>query len=76
MMGMPGIGGPMPSPEQIAAMQKQLGAPGGGAPGAGGLPAAPPPGLSLPPTFPGFGGGGMPRLPGLGGGINPFGKKK
>src|SRR4051812_12216650 len=72
MMGMPGQG--MPSPEQIAAMQKQMG--GGGAGGApGGLPSFPPGGL--PPTFPGLGaGGGLPKLPGLGGGFNPFGGKK
>jgi signal recognition particle subunit SRP54 len=74
MMGklgqMMGMGG-MPSPEQIAAMQKQL--PGGA--GAPGLPAAPPPGaFNMPPNFPGLGG---PKLPGLGGGFNPFsGKKK
>jgi signal recognition particle subunit SRP54 len=60
MMGLPG-GGAMPKPEEIAAMQKQLGG------------AAPPPGLNLPPNFPG---GGLPKLPGLGGGFNPFGKKK
>ena len=73
MMGVPGMGGPMPSPEQIAAMQKQLGVPG--APAApGGLPDAPPPGaFNLPPNFPGLG-GGLPKLPGLG--SNPFGKKK
>jgi signal recognition particle subunit SRP54 len=62
MMGLPG-GGAMPKPEEIAAMQKQL----------GGAPGAPPPGLNLPANFPG---GGLPKLPGLGGGFNPFGKKK
>jgi signal recognition particle subunit SRP54 len=76
MMGLGG-GMPMPSPEQIEAMQKQLG--GAGLPGAPsgppGIPAAPPPGaFNLPPQFPGLGGG--PKLPGLGGGFNPFGKKK
>jgi signal recognition particle subunit SRP54 len=78
MMGLGG-GMPMPTPEQIEAMQKQLGGagipgmpPGGGAPG---IPAAPPPGaFNLPPQFPGLGGG--PKLPGLGGGFNPFGGKK
>ena len=76
MMGLGG-GMPMPSPEQIEAMQKQLG--GAGLPGAPsgppGIPAAPPPGaFNLPPQFPGLGGG--PKLPGLGGGFNPFGGKK
>ena len=77
MMGMGG-GMAMPTPEQIEAMQKQI---GGGAPphglpsGPPGIPAAPPPGaFNLPPQFPGLGGG--PKLPGLGGGFNPFGKKK
>jgi signal recognition particle subunit SRP54 len=69
MMGVPGLGGPMPSPEQIAALQKQMG---------GGEGGAPPPGMpNLPANFPGLGAGGMPKLPGLGGGgFNPFGKKK
>jgi signal recognition particle subunit SRP54 len=81
MMGklgqMMGMGSGMPSPEQIAALQKQAGV--GGPPGApglpgAGLPGAPPPGaFNLPPSFPGLG-GGLPKLPGLGG--NPFGKKK
>jgi signal recognition particle subunit SRP54 len=81
MMGklgqMMGGGMAMPTPEQIEAMQKQI---GGGAPhglpsGPPGIPAAPPPGtFNLPPQFPGLGGG--PKLPGLGGGFNPFGKKK
>jgi signal recognition particle subunit SRP54 len=76
MMGLGG-GMPMPSPEQVEAMQKQLG--GAGLPGAPsgppGIPAAPPPGaFNLPPQFPGLGGGG--KLPGLGGGFNPFGGKK
>src|ERR1700688_1789505 len=76
MMGLGG-GMPMPSPEQIEAMHKQLG--GAGLPGAPsgppGIPVAPPPGaFNLPPQFPGLGGG--PKLPGLGGGFNPFGGKK
>ena len=63
MMGMSG----MPSPDQIAALQKQ-------APPDAGVPGAPPPGaFNIPPSFPGFG-GGLPKLPGLGG--NPFAKKK
>ncbi len=80
MMGklgqMMGLGGGMPTPEQIEAMQKQMG--GGGPPalppGAAGIPAAPPRGaFNLPPQFPGLGAG---KLPGLGGGFNPFGAKK
>jgi signal recognition particle subunit SRP54 len=72
-----GLGGgmPTPTPEQIEALQKQM---GGGLPG--GLPAMPP-GLDGPPGLPGL--GGAPKLPGLGGlpGAgnpfgNPFGKKK
>jgi signal recognition particle subunit SRP54 len=76
MMGklgqMMGIGGgmPTPSPEQIAAMQKSLGAGAGAPPG---IPSAPPPGaFSLPAQFPGLGA----KPPGLGG-FNPLaGKKK
>ncbi|MBN9080310.1 MAG: signal recognition particle protein [Rhizobiales bacterium 62-17] len=69
-------GGGMPSPEQMAELQKQM---GGAAPQ---LPEKPPPGLTsggplLPNGLPGIGG---PKLPGLGGGtpggFNPFGKKK
>ncbi len=76
MMGM-GAGTPMPSAEQIEAMQQQLGGGGGPPPGAPGLPSAPPPGaFNLPPQFPGLG-GGVPKLPGLGGGgFKPFGGKK
>ncbi|VTZ26533.1 Signal recognition particle protein [Methylocella tundrae] len=94
MFGMPGagMGGmPQPSPEQIAALQKQLGPmPGGPAPKpvAAPKPLAPPPaGVSAAPKLPGLGGGAggglgaQPgKLPGLGGGLlsglNPFGKKK
>ena len=77
MMGLGG-GMPMPSPEEMAALQKQMGG-GAGAPGLPsgppGIPAAPPPGaFNLPPQFPGLGGGA--KLPGLGGGFNPFGGKK
>ncbi len=80
MFGLGGgaMGGGMPSPEQIAEMQKQMG--GGAAPK---LPDAPPPGaFSAPPKLPGMPGGlsglGGPKLPGLGGlpNFNPFGKKK
>jgi signal recognition particle subunit SRP54 len=75
MMGklgqMMGIGGgmPAPSPEQIAAMQKSLGAGAGAPPG---IPSAPPPGaFSLPAQFPGLGA----KPPSLGG-FNPLGGKK
>ncbi len=66
-------GGTVPSPEEIAALQKQLGS---GA-GATSLPEMPS-GLfgktpKLPSGLPGLGGG---KLPGLGGGFNPFEKKK
>jgi len=71
-----GFGGgmAMPTPEQIAQMQKATGGAPGGAPRpAGGIPTAPPPGaFNLPPQFPGLGAG--PKLPGLGGGFP--GKKK
>jgi signal recognition particle subunit SRP54 len=70
MLGIGGGGGP--TPEQLEALQKQMG--GGAAPPTG-LPGAPPPGaFNLPANFPGIGGG--PKLPGLGGGFNPFGGKK
>ncbi|MEH3148125.1 MAG: signal recognition particle protein [Methylobacterium frigidaeris] len=64
--GMPG-GMPEPTPEQIAALEKQFG---------GKLPPMPP-NLGAPgkmPSLPGLGGGKLPGLPGLGG--LPFGKKK
>jgi signal recognition particle subunit SRP54 len=74
-----GLGGgmPQPTPEQIEALQKQM---GGGAlpPGAGGLPPLPPlpPALSgKGPALPGLPGLGGAKLPGLGGGF-PFGGKK
>jgi signal recognition particle subunit SRP54 len=78
MMGFGG-GAPMPSPEQLAALQTQRG--GAGAPQGlakpAGIPDAPPPGaFNLPPQFPGLPGVGGPKLPGLGGGFNPFGGKK
>jgi signal recognition particle subunit SRP54 len=74
MMGMGNM--PMPTPEQVEALQKQMGAGAGPGqpPGPPGLPSAPPPGaFNLPPQFPGLGG---TKLPGLGGGFNPFGGKK
>ena len=66
--GLPG-GMPAPSPEQLDALQKQL--------GGGKIPDAPPPGAFAPkPGLPGLPGLGSGKLPGLGGGFNPFGKKK
>lgn len=67
-----GMGGmPQPTPEQIEALQKQMGGklpdfPGG----AGGLPPMP----KGVPGLPGLGGSKIPGLPGIGG--FPFGKKK
>jgi len=75
MMGLGNM--PMPTPEQVQALQKQMGGGSGSGqpPGLPGLPSAPPPGaFNLPPQFPGLGGG--PKLPGLGGGFNPFGEKR
>ena len=65
---MMGLGGGMPSPEEMAKLAEKMpgGIPGSGLPGAPGLPPNMP-GLpsSLPPKFPG--GPGFPGLPGLGG---------
>ena len=62
---------PQPTPEQIEALQKQM--------GGGSLPPLPP-GLSGPakggPALPGLGGPKIPGLPGLPGLGLPFGKKK
>jgi signal recognition particle subunit SRP54 len=74
LANMLGMGGGMPSPEQMAEMAKNM--PGGGAPG--GLPPSMP---KLPPNFPGVP-GGIPGLGGLGGrppglgGFPGLGKKK
>ncbi|WP_262271477.1 MULTISPECIES: signal recognition particle protein [Microvirga] len=71
MFGLGGGGMPQPTPEQIEALQKQMGGklpdfPGG----AGGLPPMP----KGVPGLPGLGGAKIPGLPGIGG--FPFGKKK
>ena len=71
MFGIGGGGMPQPTPEQIEALQKQMGGklpdfPGG----AGGLPSMP----KGVPGLPGLGGPKIPGLPGIGG--FPFGKKK
>jgi signal recognition particle subunit SRP54 len=71
-LGGGGMGGmPQPTPEQLEALQKQMGGklpdfPGG----AGGLPQMP----KGVPGLPGLGGGKIPGLPGIGG--FPFGGKK
>jgi signal recognition particle subunit SRP54 len=71
-LGGGGMGGmPQPTPEQMEALQKQMGGklpdfPGG----AGGLPQMP----KGVPGLPGLGGGKIPGLPGIGG--FPFGGKK
>jgi signal recognition particle subunit SRP54 len=68
-----GMGGAMPSPEQMAELAKKF--PGGklpeGMPNAGGLPPTMP---KLPPNFPGL--PGLGKFPGLPGGPPGFGKKK
>jgi signal recognition particle subunit SRP54 len=84
MMGLGG-GMPQPSPEQIAAMQEQMGRAGGpgmpqnllppGIGGGGGMPKLPPGLGGGPPGRAGIPGLGGPKLPGLGGGF-PFGGKK
>jgi len=87
MAQMFGLGGgmPQPTPEQIEALQKQMGKMPGGMPQMpGGLPQmpkefAPPPGAfnlpKMPAGMPGLPGLSSGKLPGLGG-FNPFGKKK
>ncbi len=71
--GMPGgMGGmPQPTPEQLEALQKQMGGAGGKLPE---MPADLLKGGA--PRLPGLPGLGAPKLPGLGGGFNPFGGKK
>jgi signal recognition particle subunit SRP54 len=65
LANMLGLGGGMPSPEQMAKLAEKM---PGGLPGASGLPSAMP---GLPARFPGSG----PLLPGLGG-LPGLGKKK
>ncbi|HYA80369.1 MAG TPA: signal recognition particle protein [Methylocystis sp.] len=69
---MMGFGMDMPSPQEIAEMQKQMGAKGGAPQLSHSLPEAPPKELFEPkkPALPGLGGGGILS------GLNPFGKKK
>lgn len=79
MFGMGGgMGAGMPSPEEMADMQKQMGGQMPNMPNLPKLPDAPPAGAFGPkpgmPGLPGLGAKG-PGLPGLGG-FNPFGKKK
>ncbi len=81
MLGLPGGGMPQPTPEQLAAMQKQMGqrhaAPAPQSRPHGHAPQKPASGTGEAPKLPGLGGA---QLPGLGGGLlsglNPFGKKK
>jgi signal recognition particle subunit SRP54 len=73
MFGLPGggIGGgvPQPTPEQLAALQRQVGHKQIG--------AQPGPKPAEPPKLPGLGGAKLPGLSsGLWSGLNPFGKKK
>jgi signal recognition particle subunit SRP54 len=58
-----GLGGGMPSPEQMAELAKKM---------PGGLPGMPPGGAGLPPGMPGL----PPKLPGLGGGLPGLGGPK
>jgi signal recognition particle subunit SRP54 len=71
-----GMGGGMPSAEEMARLAERM---PGGIPGGipGGLPSGLPGAPKLPPTFPGAGLPGLPKgpLPGLGG-FPGFGKKK
>ena len=81
MLGLPGGGMPQPTPEQLAAMQKQMGqrhaAPAPQSRPQGHASQKPVSGTGEAPKLPGLGGA---QLPGLGGGLlsglNPFGKKK
>jgi len=70
LANMLGLGGGMPSPEQMAELAKKM--PGGLPPGMPGAPGLPPTMPSLPPNFPGLPGLG-PKFPG---GLPGLGKKK
>jgi signal recognition particle subunit SRP54 len=66
-----GLGGGMPSPEEMQKMAEKMQQQGGGLPpGMPGLPQNMP---GMPGGLPGLGGG---KLPGLGGGYHGIGKKK
>ncbi len=69
-----GLGGgmPVPSPEEIAALQKQMGQDTGATPQLPEMPTLFGKARKLPSGLPGGGG----KLPGLGGAFNPFGEKK
>jgi signal recognition particle subunit SRP54 len=69
MFGLGGGNMPQPTPEQIEALQKQMGGKLPDFPGSGGLPP-------LPKGVPGLPGLGGPKIPGLPGMGLPFGKKK
>ena len=73
---MMGMGGGMPSPEEMAKLAEKM--PGGMPPGMPGLPPAMPGGSGLPGLgkFPGLGGGAGPKLPTPGGLPPEFFKKK
>lgn len=82
MLGLPSGGIPQPTPEQIAALQKQMGKkqakPAAQAGQLAHIPPKPPGGSPATPKLPGLGGAQLPGLDGGGflSGLNPFGKKK
>ena len=69
-----GLGGGMPSPEEMQKMAEKMQQGGGLPPGMPGLPQNMP---GMPGGLPGLGGGKLPgQLPKLGGGYHGIGKKK